>query len=59
MYWDGCVKDVYPPEEGILIGNCHSDDVKRLVAYLNTLRGENGRRYNFSLTTWKEENISL
>lgn len=53
MYWDACVKDGYPPAEGILIGKRHSEDVLRLVKYLNTLHGADGRPYHFTLTTWK------
>lgn len=59
MYWDACVKDGYPPDEAILIGKSHSEDVLHLANYLNTLQGADGRPYNFSLTTWKEQDISL
>ena len=59
MYWDACVKDGNPPDEAILIGNRHSEDVLHLAKYLNTLCGTDGRPYRFSLTTWKEQEISL
>lgn len=59
MYWDACVKDGYPPEEGVLIGKSHSEDVLRLASYLNTLQGTDGRPYRFALSTWKEQEISL
>lgn len=59
MYWDACVKDGYPPEEGVLIGKGHSEDVLRLASYLNTLQGADGRPYRFALSTWKEQEIAL
>ena len=59
MYWDACVKDGYPPDEGVLIGKSHSEDVLRLVKYLNTLQGTDGRPYRFALSTWKEQEIAL
>jgi hypothetical protein len=59
MYWDACVKDGNAPDEAILVGNRHSEEVLRLVKYLNTLCGTDGRPYRFSLTTWKEQEISL
>ena len=58
LYWDGCVADGVPPDEGVLIAAHHPQEVQTLLAFLNTLEGPDGRPYNFHLSTWKQEGIS-
>jgi len=59
MYWDGAVQDGLPPQEGILIGAHHPEEVHALLAYMNKQLGPDGRPYNFRLATWQEEGIAL
>ena len=35
-YWDGCVHDGIVITDGVLIGSKHNDEVRALVAYINT-----------------------
>lgn len=58
MYWDGCIQDGVPAEEGVLIGECHSAETINLIQYINRMTGPDGRRYNFRATTWKDEGIA-
>lgn len=59
MYWDGCVTDGIPPDEGILIASRHPEEVQTLLDFLNSLEGPDGWLYKFRLSTWKEEGISI
>lgn len=59
MYWDACVQDKIPPKEGILIAPHHPREVQILLEHMNTISGPDGRLYNFRLTTWMDENISI
>ena len=58
MYWDGCIEDGVPAEEGVLIGGSHSAEALTLIQYVNRMTGPDGRRYNFRTTTWKDEGIA-
>lgn len=58
-YWDGCVRDGIAVTDGVLVGSKHNDDVRALVAYLNTQIGEDGRPYRFRLATWAELGIDV
>ena len=58
MYWDGCIEDGVPAEEGVLIGGSHSAEALSLIQYVNRMTGPDGRRYNFRTTTWKDEGIA-
>ena len=56
-YWDGCVHDGIALTDGVLVGARHNDDVRALIAYLNTQVGEDGRPYRFRLATWADLGI--
>ena len=56
-YWDGCIHDGIAITDGVLVAAKHNDDVRALVAYLNTQVGEDGRPYHFRLVTWLELGI--
>ena len=58
-YWDGCVHDGINITDGVLIGSKHNDEVRALVAYINTQVGEDGRPYRFHLATWAEYGIDV
>ena len=58
-YWDGCVHDGINITDGVLIGSKHNDEVRALVAYINTQTGEDGRPYRFRLATWAEYGIDV
>lgn len=58
-YWDGCVLDGIPPEDGVLIAARHPKDVQKLVDFLNSQTGSDDRPYRLRLTTWKDEGISV
>lgn len=57
MYWDGCILDGIPVNEGILVAKTHSDEVLKLLQFVNTLTGPDGRNYNFRTSTWTEEGV--
>jgi len=59
LYWDGAVKDGIPPDEAILVGSHHPDEVIILLDFLNKQTGPDGRPYRFRLTTWADEGISI
>ena len=59
MCWDGAVQDGIPPEEGILVGAHHPEEVLKFLKYMNKQTDANGRLYNFRLTTWKDEAIDI
>lgn len=58
MYWDGCVLDGIRVDEGVLVAKKHSDEVFKLIQYVNTLTGPDGRNYRFRTSTWAEEGVS-
>ena len=58
MYWDGCIQDGVPADEGVLVGGRHPKEVYRLIQHVNSTIGPDGRPYHFQLTTWKEEGIT-
>ena len=59
MYIDGKVHDGSIVAEGVLVASTHSDDVRRLVRFLNTQEQEDGVLYHFELKTWQDFGIDL
>lgn len=57
MYWDGCVVDGIPVENGVLVAAYHSEGVRKLVEITNRMCGPDGRPYRFRLETWKDTGI--
>ena len=58
-YWDGCIHDGIAITDGVLVAAKHNDDVRALVAYINTQSGEDGRLYHFRLETWAALGIDI
>lgn len=59
MYWDGAVQDGMSPKEGILVASNHPEVVQTMVKYMNKQTDADGHPYNFRLTTWEDEGISM
>lgn len=59
MYVDGCALDNKPVDEAVLIAKSHPAEVRELRDILNGFVAPEGRPYNFRLTTWDEEGISV
>ena len=57
MYWDGCVRDGKPAQEGILIAKRHPKEVRMLLREMNQRKDTRGVHYNFRLSTWAEEGV--
>ena len=58
MYWDGCVFDGIQPTEAVLLASNHTNAVRAVLEFLNGMRDNNDRNYNFSLKTWNDEGIN-
>ncbi|MEG1578682.1 MAG: ATP-binding protein, partial [Oscillospiraceae bacterium] len=58
MYWDGCVVDGIPVEDGVLIASRHSEGVRKLVEITNRMCGPDGRPYHFRLETWRDVGVA-
>ena len=56
-YWDGCIQDGVPADEGVLVGKSHPEDTLKMIRQFNQKIGPDGRRYHFRTTTWKDEGV--
>lgn len=57
LYWDGATIDDLNPTKGILIAAEHPASVVKMVELVNCMKDVYGKRYDFTLKTWKEEGI--
>lgn len=57
MYWDGAVMDGLKPHKGVLIASEFSDGVDDVIDFINSKKDDDGNDYNFTKTTWKNNNI--